>query len=112
MSTPEKVSKISAPTSPEESSLSPRRQPSYTSQGDHDYSKASLQPACCDAEDDDEDSPVQVHWLQSAFKIADLVVVVFGAPYLCRNYGLSSPARCVVLVICVLFLNLAEVRPL
>lgn len=112
MSTPEKGLKTSTPASPEESSLSPRRQHSFSALGDHDYSKASPQPAQCDVEDDDEDSPVQDHWLQSAFKIAVLVVVVFGVPYLCRNYGLSSSARCVVLIISVLCLNLAEVMPL
>jgi di/tricarboxylate transporter len=61
---------------------------------------------------DDEDPSGQDHWLHMQLKIVILVLVVFGAPYICRNSGLSAAARCVVLIISVLFLNLAEVMPL
>jgi len=72
------------------------------------YSKLSTPPLPRDDEGDSE----QDHWLHVCFKAAVLITVVFGCPYLCRNNGLSSASRCVVVIVSVLSLNLAQVMPL
>merc|ERR1719487_1579810 len=63
-------------------------------------------------EDGDEEENEEDHWLHMSIKAIVLVCVVFGSPYICRNSGLSAASRCIVLIVSVLFLNLAEVMPL
>jgi len=75
-------------------------------------SKISPPPLGKDMDYEDEEGTEEDHWLHMAIKSTVLVCVVFGSPYVCRNHGLSSAARCTVLIVSVLALNLAEVMPL
>mmetsp|Transcript_24101 Transcript_24101/g.38288 ORF Transcript_24101/g.38288 Transcript_24101/m.38288 type:complete len:720 (+) Transcript_24101:110-2269(+) len=91
-----------SPMSPETEKAHSRGSPKFLSRSRSDLSRVG--------DHDDENDSAQ--WLSVSLKAVVLLVVVIGAPCVCRNYGLSSPSRCIVLIVSVLFLNLAEVMPL
>jgi di/tricarboxylate transporter len=62
--------------------------------------------------EDGDEVPDEDEWYHVCLKLFILVLIVFGAPYICHSWSLSSATRCIVVIAAVLIINLAEVMPL